>query len=127
MLSPCRFSSSTSCTSFPLNTSRHLLLPESVPALAPVRGGGFFNRYYGDFCTGADTGHSSNPKGAGIGSLRLALFVRQEKRQVLHTIREPCQPEQLPTRVDIAEAGRVVRAASKRTPAVRRDRDAVHL
>src|SRR5579863_3281469 len=55
MLSPCRFSSSTSCTSFPLNTSRHLLFPESVPALAPVRGGGFFNRYYGDFCTGADT------------------------------------------------------------------------
>src|ERR1700724_2874256 len=54
MLSPCRFSSSTSCTSFPLNTSRHLLFPESVPALAPVRGGGFFNRYYGDFCTGAD-------------------------------------------------------------------------
>src|SRR6202023_1279215 len=55
MLSPCRFSSSTSCTSFPLNTSRHLLFPESVPALVPVRGGGFFNRYYGDFCTGADT------------------------------------------------------------------------
>jgi hypothetical protein len=29
---------------------RHLLLPESLLVLAAVRGGGFFGRYYEDFC-----------------------------------------------------------------------------
>src|ERR1700694_1864737 len=55
MLSPCRFSSSISCMSFPLNIGRHLLFAESEPALTSIRGGGFFVRHYGDFCTGADT------------------------------------------------------------------------
>src|SRR5579863_6802680 len=56
MLSPCRFNSSISCTSFPRNTSRLLLHSRVDAGLQPrLGGGGFFERHYGDFTTGADT------------------------------------------------------------------------
>src|SRR6267143_1289001 len=54
MLIPCRCSSFSSCTSLPLNKSRNLLRMEWSPVYH-VKGWGKFNRYYGDFCTGADT------------------------------------------------------------------------
>jgi hypothetical protein len=38
---------------FPPQHIRHLLFPESVPGLTAVRGGGFLDRHYEDFCTGA--------------------------------------------------------------------------
>src|SRR5579863_3296740 len=57
MLSPCRFNSSISCTSFPRNTSRLLLHSRVGAGLQPrLGGGGFFERHYGDFTTGADIG-----------------------------------------------------------------------
>jgi hypothetical protein len=55
MLSPCRFSSSMSCTSLPRNTLGTSSTSESMPALAFVRGGRFFVWHYEDFCTGADS------------------------------------------------------------------------
>src|SRR5581483_4342691 len=55
MLSPCRFISSMSLTSFPLNRSRRLLRSRVGAGLSLCQGWGILLRRYGDFTTGGDT------------------------------------------------------------------------
>jgi len=55
MLSPWRFSPSISCTSFPRSTCRTSPWRFRCGYTPLAKGWGILFRYYGDFCTGADT------------------------------------------------------------------------
>src|SRR5262245_21666576 len=55
MLSPCRLSSSISCTSFPLNRSAPPHRNCANSKNHSVKGWGILNRHFGDFYTGRDS------------------------------------------------------------------------
>src|SRR5207248_8254198 len=65
ILKPSRLSSLISSTSFPLNTPA--LLCSRFGRFITSRGGAFFNRHYGYFCTGADTLQKQGGESALVG------------------------------------------------------------